>query len=69
MTTFYFISFKDFTKEKVALIENEKVIVFRKESNAKIRASKLFGGNTNAEVESIEVAEDSEFDLYFTLGD
>lgn len=69
MTTFYFISFKDFTKEKVALIENEKVIVYRDKDNAKNKANEFSNGNTKTEVESIELAEDSEFDLYFTLGD
>lgn len=69
MTTFYYIFFTDYTKEKVVLVENEKVIVYRKEDNAKNRANEFSSGNTKTEIEIIELAEDSEFDLYFTLGD
>lgn len=69
MTTFYFIFFSDYTKEKVALVENERVVVFRNENNAKTRANQFSNGNTKTEVETIELAEDSEFGLYFTLGD
>ena len=66
MTTFYYLTYIDETKNKIALAENQKVIVYSNKDNARDKAKEL---NSTAKIEIIELIEDTEFDLHFTIGD
>lgn len=66
MTIFYYLTYIDETKKKIALAENQKVIVYCNKDNARKKAKEL---DSTAKIETIELSEDSEFDLHFIIGD
>jgi len=62
MTTFYLVV----DNGSIEVDSNSRAIIYRNLENAKTKAETL---SKKARIESTEIPEDSEFDLYYTIGD